>query len=50
VGSNDFGGEVSHDFSGKSNLAEARLVAKIVIDRIAAGDVENNNICETSGS
>jgi superfamily I DNA and/or RNA helicase len=37
--------EKSHDFGGKSNPAEARLVAKIVVDLIAS---ENNNIAVIS--
>jgi hypothetical protein len=40
--------EVSHDFGGKSNPAEARLVANIVVDLIGSGDVEESNIAVIS--
>jgi hypothetical protein len=40
--------EVSHDFGGKSNPTEARLVAKVVVDLIGSGDVESNNIAVIS--
>jgi hypothetical protein len=40
--------EVPHDFGGKSNPAEARLVTKIVIDLIDSGDVEKTNIAVIS--
>jgi superfamily I DNA and/or RNA helicase len=45
VGSNR---EVSHDFGGKSNPAEARLVTKIVVDLIGSGDVEKQSIAVIS--
>jgi hypothetical protein len=40
--------EVSHDFGGKSNPAEARLVANIVADLIDSGDVTESNIAVIS--